>query len=149
VGELTLAAYRADGYLNGDEEYADELRDARRRAEHTELLVAVDPASERILGTVSFCLPGTPFAELSRDGEAEFRMLAVDGAARGRGVGESLVRHCVGRARELGCAALVLCSLPEMRAAHRIYERLGFRRAPDRDWRPEPEILLVCYVLDL
>ncbi len=30
-----------------------------------------------------------------------------------------------------------------------IVERLGFRRAPDRDWRPEPGVNLIGYELDL
>jgi len=39
-----------------------------------------------------------------------------------------------------------------MHAAHRIYERLGFTRTPDRDWNPLPEpydITLLTYVLTL
>jgi hypothetical protein len=36
-----------------------------------------------------------------------------------------------------------------MTPAHRIYERLGFVRAPDRDWEPEPGIRLVAYLLAL
>ena len=38
-------------------------------------------------------------------------------------------------------------SLPEMRAAHRIYERLGFRRAPERDWSPVPGVRLVSFAI--
>src|SRR6476619_4304467 len=47
-------------------------------------------------------------AEVSRPGEAEFRMLAVAPGAQRRGAGEALVRACVGRARALGAEALVL-----------------------------------------
>jgi hypothetical protein len=36
-----------------------------------------------------------------------------------------------------------------MTTAHRLYERLGFRRAPDRDFEPVPGILLWAYVLPL
>lgn len=36
---------------------------------------------------------------------------------------------------------------PGMKAAHRIYERVGFRRAPERDWYPRPEIELWVYSL--
>jgi hypothetical protein len=36
-----------------------------------------------------------------------------------------------------------------MTAAHRLYQRLGFERDPDRDWRPDPQILLLGFVLDL
>jgi hypothetical protein len=36
-----------------------------------------------------------------------------------------------------------------MHAAHRIYQRLGFVRTPERDWYPEPEVKLITYLLEL
>jgi hypothetical protein len=36
-----------------------------------------------------------------------------------------------------------------MRTAHRIYEKLGFRRDPERDWTPMPGVDLLAFVLDL
>ncbi|HEX6920898.1 MAG TPA: GNAT family N-acetyltransferase [Actinomycetes bacterium] len=149
VGEVTLAAYVADGFLERDEEYAEELRAASHRAENAELVVAVDRDSHAVVGTVTFCRPGSPYAEISRPGEAEFRMLAVTPSARGRGVGEMLVRWCVDRAREQGCDALALSSLDRMTDAHRLYERMGFERAPERDWEPVDGIRLLAYRLDL
>lgn len=149
VGELTLAAYVADGFLDNDDDYAAELRAAAHRAAEAELIVAVDPTSHELLGTVTFCLSGSHYAEISRAGEAEFRMLAVSPAARGRGIGHALARWCVERAREQGCTAVVLSSLDRMHTAHRLYERMGFRRLPERDWFPTPEIALVGYALGL
>ena len=35
-----------------------------------------------------------------------------------------------------------------MVAAHRLYERMHFRRATERDWSPIPGIELRAYVLD-
>lgn len=148
VGDLTLAAYVADGYLSPEDPYAGELRAADERASQAELAVAVSHTGA-LLGTVTFCLPGSALAEISRPGEAEFRMLAVAPEARGRGVGAALAQWCVDRAREQGCTAVALSSLPDMRVAHRIYERMGFARAPERDWRPTPEILLIAYLLEL
>jgi GNAT superfamily N-acetyltransferase len=149
VGELTLAAYVADGLLENDDDYATELRSAAHRAAEAELVVAVDPGSHDLLGTVTFCLSGSQYAEISKPGEAEFRMLAVAPAARGRGIGHDLARWCVDRAREQGCTALVLSSLDRMHTAHRLYERMGFQRLPDRDWAPTADIVLLAYVLDL
>ncbi|GGJ10879.1 hypothetical protein GCM10010121_021540 [Streptomyces brasiliensis] len=61
-------------------------------------------------------------------------MLAADHPARGRGVGDALVRVCVERARGVeGCARIVLSTQRTMRTAHRIHERLGFVRVPERD----------------
>jgi GNAT superfamily N-acetyltransferase len=149
VGQLTLAAYVADRFLDTDDDYAAELSAAAHRATEAELIVAVDPTTHDLLGTVTFCLAGSHYAEISRAGEAEFRMLAVAPAARGRGIGHALARWCVDRAREQGCRAVVLSSLDRMHTAHRLYERMGFRRLPERDWFPTPEIALVSYVLDL
>jgi hypothetical protein len=36
-----------------------------------------------------------------------------------------------------------------MTSAHRIYERLGFRRAPERDWSPVPGVDLMAFALRL
>jgi ribosomal protein S18 acetylase RimI-like enzyme len=67
-------------------------------------------------------------------------MLAVSHAARGRGVGEALVRECVRRARHAGKERLLLSSQSQMHTAHRIYLRLGFVRTPARDWSPVPDL---------
>ena len=149
IGDLTVAAYAADGYLDFADDYADELRDAARRAELATLLVAVDERSGAVLGTATFFFAGTPYAEVSRAGEAEFRMLAVGKEARGQGIGAALVQACIERARAAGSTALALCSLKEMTPAHRIYQRMGFVRATDRDWEPVPGLTLLAFVLAL
>ncbi|QRP44547.1 GNAT family N-acetyltransferase [Amycolatopsis sp. FDAARGOS 1241] len=147
VGDLTVEAYRADGLLAEDVGYEKELRDVAHRAEHAELLVAVADGS--LAGTVAIVHPGTHYAEISRDGELEFRMLAVSSAARGRGIGEALTRAVLTRGRALGLRRVVLSSLDRMRTAHRLYERIGFRRLPARDWRPFPTVTLIAYEYDL
>ena len=76
-------------------------------------------------------------------------MLAVDPAAQGRGVGLALVQHCLSRFREEGASAVVLSSLAEMTTAHRLYERLGFVRLPERDWSPLPGVELLVYRKEL
>lgn len=132
--------------------YAAHLRNAAARDLEAELWVAVtadEAHSEDLLGTVTVCPDGSPWREIARGDEYEFRMLAVAPTAQGRGVGEALVRHVLDRAREAGSSRVVLSTLAEMSAAHRLYERLGFRRAPERDWSPREGIDLVAYLLDL
>ena len=58
-------------------------------------------------------------------------------AAQGRGIGELLVTTCLDRARAAGKRRMVISTDPRMTAAHRLYERLGFRRLPERDWTPD------------
>jgi GNAT superfamily N-acetyltransferase len=148
VGELTLAAYVADGLIDVGNPYVAFLTDTVRRRREAELLVAVDDAGQ-VLGTVTLCAPGTPYAELSGPGEFEFRMLAVSPAARGRGVAGALVGVVLDRAREAGAKRIVLSSMDRMRTAHRLYERMGFRRAPELDWQPGDGANLWGFVLDL
>ncbi|MCZ4609512.1 GNAT family N-acetyltransferase [Streptomyces sp. Lzd4kr] len=153
LGEITARAYLHDGLLDFGEsdEYLGELRDVAKRAAAAEVLVAV--ADGRLLGGVTFVPSGGPMADIARSGEAEIRMLAVDRAGRGRGAGEALVRACVDRARATeACVRIVLSTQRTMHGAHRIYERLGFVRTPERDWNPIPQLVditLLTYELTL
>jgi GNAT superfamily N-acetyltransferase len=146
VGALTEDAY--EEFLEGPEDYyRAALRDAARRDREAELWVAVDDGG--LVGTATYCPLGSPWRELGTEVEAEFRMLAVAPEARGRGVGEALVRHCETRAKADEATRMVLSTLDQMKSAHRIYERLGYRRAPERDWFPQPDIALWCFVKEL
>jgi ribosomal protein S18 acetylase RimI-like enzyme len=148
VGRLTVAAYLDGGLLNADNSYVTELSNAAWRAEKAELLVAVDPEGA-LLGTVTVCTPDSPLGEVSQPGELEFRMLAVAPGARRRGVGQALVQAVLSRADELDAHRVVLCSTERMTAAHRLYERFGFVRLPERDWHPVPDLLLLAFTLVL
>jgi ribosomal protein S18 acetylase RimI-like enzyme len=149
VGRLSVTAYRADGQLTPGSRYEDALADAAHRATEGELLVAEDETTGQVVGAVLFVVAGSRYAELAGPGEAEFRMLAVDPAAQGRGVGEALVRACLDRARRLGCRAVVICTRDRAAAARRLYTRLGFVRTPGRDWSPLPDVDLLALRLDL
>lgn len=144
VGSVTVEAYRADDFVGAHDAYATVLADATSRFRDAEILVAVDDAGT-VLGSVTVVHPGTPYAEISKPGELEFRMLSVSPSARGRGVGEALVRTVIEEARAAGAGKVVLSSSEKMLAAHRLYERLGFTRLPDRDWNPLPGVNLVAY----
>jgi GNAT superfamily N-acetyltransferase len=133
VGELTLAAYDTYGHLAGP--YRDTLGDPRSRGGCTALLVAECDAE--VAGTVTFVLPGDEQWEGRPQpvGDAGFRMLAVDPAYEGLGVGRALVGECIARARDHGARRLVVTSMRWMTRAHRLYERLGFVRRHDLDVR--------------
>lgn len=153
LGEITAQAYLGDGLLDfvESDQYLGELRDVAKRAAAADVLVAV--ADGRVLGGVTFVPAAGPMADIARAREAEIRMLAVAPEARGRGAGEALVRACLERARTVeGCVRVVLSTQRTMHAAHRIYERLGFARTPERDWKPLPDLLdltLITYELTL
>ncbi|MFB6844514.1 GNAT family N-acetyltransferase [Streptomyces sp. NPDC056373] len=153
LGAITAQAYLQDNLLDfGDSDpYRHVLLDVAARAASAEVLAALRDG--RVLGGVTFVPSGGPMADIAGPGEAEIRMLAVSPTARGQGVGEALVRSCVARARATpGCRSVVLSTQPTMHTAHRIYERLGFTRTPERDWNPLPEladITLLTYQLTL
>ncbi|HYN68337.1 MAG TPA: GNAT family N-acetyltransferase [Ornithinibacter sp.] len=147
VGRLTVDAYVGGGVIPADAPYLAFLGDAALRDAEAELWVAVDDRG--VVGTVTFVEPSSGLCEIAREGEAEIRSLAVARAATGEGIGEALTRHAMVRARDQGFGSLVLSSSTTMHAAHRLYERLGFTRLPERDWSPVPGVQLVAYVLPL
>jgi GNAT superfamily N-acetyltransferase len=81
--------------------------------------------------------------------EAEIRALAVAPGIQHGGVGTGLLHTALNWAELAGARRVVLSTLPQMRAAHHLYERNGFRRLPDRDWSPRPGVQLLAYVLEL
>lgn len=147
AGDVVRVAYTADGH--GHPTYLAILADAHDRAVDAEIAVAVDATGD-VLGSVTFALPGSRWAELSGgDDEAEFRMLGVRPDARGRGIARALVEWCLARAAQHGRRRVVICSQQDMAAAHRLYTRLGFARRPDLDWTPVPGVDLLGFELDL
>jgi ribosomal protein S18 acetylase RimI-like enzyme len=145
---VVVEAYRAGGFLEGAEDgYLARLADTAARAAQAELYVAL--LDRRVVGCVTFSPYGSPWGEIAAPDEGEFRMLGVSPDARGHGVGVALTEQCLTRSRDLGYRGVVLSSLPTMTDAHRLYERLGFRRVPDRDWSPAPGVRLWAYRLAL
>ena len=85
------------------------------------LLVARD--GDQIVGTATVIVYTTPFWIKARLDE-----VVVDSSARGKGVGEAIVRACleVGRRKGAQVAELQSGRGPVRAAAHRLYKRIGF-----------------------
>ena len=142
AGDVCVAAY--DPLLTGaEDDYRERLHDVATRDAQAEVWVAV--LDDRVVGVVTYCPPGSPWREIGRDDEGEFRMLAVDPAVQGTGAGTALARLCEERAREHGATGMALSSLASMRAAHRIYARLGYTREPGRDWSPVAGVDMLAF----
>ena len=117
VGKLTVRAYDtlAVDHLWGG--YDADILDTSSRAEHSEVLVAV--VDDHVVGSVTYVGDeSSPWSEWTEPGEAQFRLLAVAPEARGRGIGEALVRACLERARDTG-RTVVIHTTPWMPAAPR------------------------------
>ena len=135
IGELRVAAYRADGFLSETSTYAETLR-ALGMDGTGEILAAVD--GERLLGTVMLVTWPHGGEALRSPGEGEIRALAVASAARGRGIGRALLTAVMRRAAAREVRELLLLTQPDMLAAQRLYAGAGFRRLPDRDYEYAP-----------
>jgi GNAT superfamily N-acetyltransferase len=142
AGDVCVAAY--EPFLTGaEDDYRERLRDVATRDAQAEVWVAV--LEGRVAGVVTWCPPGSPWREIGRDDEGEFRMLAVDPSAQGAGVGTALALLCEEHARAAGATGMALSSLAAMTAAHRVYARLGYERDPARDWSPLPGVDLLAF----
>lgn len=138
IAHLTVASYVDGGHIEPADEYIDHLADVSHRARQARVLVGEVQAGDGAVvgGSVVLTLPGMPMSETSREGELEFRMLAVDPGVQRRGVARALVRATIDRAEQLeGVEAVVLTTMETMTGAHRLYESEGFVRVPERDWR--------------
>lgn len=80
-------------------------------------------------GRVTGCGGIAPLAGADAD-TCELRKMYFLPGARGRGLGEQMLRLCLDRAREFGYRRCYLETLTGMDAAMRLYRRLGFRALP-------------------
>jgi GNAT superfamily N-acetyltransferase len=124
--------------------YLAEMADAAARAAQGVLLVAVEDG--RVVGTVTLYLG--PGSMQWRPGDAMFRLLAVDPAARGRGIGHALFQACLDRARRAGKRRMALHTTAWMGTARAMYERAGFKREPEGDVHL-PGVTIIAYAADL
>jgi ribosomal protein S18 acetylase RimI-like enzyme len=151
LGDLTVAAYHAipSAEMLHEDAYDSQLRDVARRAATSCVMAAATPAGELLGGVTYVSGPDDPYSEDLREGEAGIRMLAVDPGAQRRGIGRALTQWCLDRARSDGRRRLVLHTSYAMPAAVRLYERMGFLRAPELDFAPVPGVDLIAFAFEL
>jgi ribosomal protein S18 acetylase RimI-like enzyme len=146
VARLTIDVYVGEDF--SPPEAAASLGNISHRSKQGQVLVAVNEDG-KIVGALSLLLDGGPLAQISKDDEAEIRMLAVDPSERRAGAGRALTEECIARARSAGKRRIVLSTQPTMLGAQRLYEGLGFRREPARDWARKNGRPMLAYGLDV
>ncbi|WP_104176213.1 GNAT family N-acetyltransferase [Arthrobacter sp. Y81] len=149
VRRITREAYLHAGHFTADHPYMSVLDNVEHRAEHAELWVA--EASSTVVAALTLTFAGQPYSEIAMENELEFRMLAVDPAVQGGGVGRTVVRRVIEHAQSLpAIRAISLTSATFMERAHVLYESLGFQRVTVRDWYvPGEDVLLWVFRLEL
>ena len=125
VIELIHRVFDEYGFIwDPDDEFWDLLADEfPYLAPRGAMWVSRDPAG-RVVGSIA--------AELLDAQTAELHRLYLDAGLRGAGHGRRLLLHAVDWARALGCERVELWSDTRFDQAHRLYDRLGFRRAGER-----------------
>jgi GNAT superfamily N-acetyltransferase len=143
---MTIAAYEQYAEAMAAEwwgRYRQVLLDALTATEPVERIVAAREGE--IIGGV-LLYPPSPEAERELP---MIRLLAVAPSARGQGAGRMLMDECLRRARRSGAPAITLHTTEIMAVARRMYEGIGFVRAPELDFRPGPDLLVMGYRLAL
>ena len=90
-------------------------------AAHGSTLLLARDEEGHIVGTLTFVVFRTT-TEL----RARIEDVVVEESARGKGLGEQLVREALRLGRERGARSVTLTSRPDREAANRLYERVGF-----------------------
>jgi GNAT superfamily N-acetyltransferase len=85
----------------------------------------------QIAGAVSYFGPNIQKAPFFDQGWPIMRMLVVDPAFRGKGLGHALSTQCIARAKRDGSRVIALHTSPIMTIALPMYLRMGFVRAYD------------------
>ena len=142
IGQLMVQVYSSlEGFPQPDEHptYYHKLAHVGELAQKDgiDLLVAVNEDGA-IGGAVVYfhdiTLYGARGVADHEENAGAFRLLAVDPATRGQGLGRQLIQACLNTAKETGKSQVVIHSTQAMQVAWGMYERLGFVRAQSLDF---------------
>ena len=130
INKLCIEAYEQFRSVIGEASWL-RLRDALAHAAELtnkgELIVAADASG--VLGVVLYLKPQNEQDFPSK--VASLQTLAVSPAHRSKGIGRSLTRECIDRARKDGADAVALTTAEMMTVARPMYERMGFIKESD------------------
>lgn len=152
VRELTRRAYAQYATIMDATSWAalsDAIDAGLASGQDMQRIVAVD--GETIVGSALLFPPSDDaYKGLGvRVTAPEVRLVAVDPPARGRGIARALMDECLRRACASGATEIGLHTSRSMQAAIRMYEGMGFQRAPENDFQPPGTERVVGYRLRL
>lgn len=144
VNRVALAAFAQ--YARDYDDWAGFSAGIKRMADlalDADLLVAESGGA--LVGAVVHVGPGKPRGAMYPNGWSVIRMLVVDPAWRGRGVGRRLVAACLQCALDARAPVVGLHTSPIMASALRLYRAIGFER--DMELPPNRGVDYARYVL--
>ena len=142
IGELMVNVYsQLEGFPTKNEQpnYYKMLANIGSLTENpkTKLLIAISSSGKIGGGVVYFGdmkyygSGGTATGEKNASG---FRLLAVDPATRGQGIGKLLTKACIQIAKDEKQNQMIIHSTKAMQIAWKMYENMGFKRSRDLDF---------------
>jgi GNAT superfamily N-acetyltransferase len=127
VGDIGWIAHR-QGLLYAQEYGWDETFEALVAEIGAKFVREFDPQHERCwVAEQGGRIVGSVFVVRKSARVAQLRLLYVEPAARGQGLGGRLVDECIGFARARGYRTLMLWTNDVLHAARAVYEARGFR----------------------
>jgi len=142
IGKLMVRVYsQLEGFPKEDEQPAyykmlANIGEFTNKPE-TELLVAISPDHKITGGVVYFSdmqYYGSGGTATKEKNAAGFRLLAVDPAVRGKGIGKLLTNECIRKAKDKKLSQVIIHSTKAMQTAWKMYEGMGFKRSEDLDF---------------
>lgn len=130
----------------------------RRHKDNVARVVEIAKAARIFVADLNGQIIGTAAVELSNESKypefptnsAYVRAVAVDAQYRRQGIGTALMQSIENLANLFGKTSLVLRTFETMVEAQKMYEKYGFKRAPDMDWKyPKSGIRLLAYLYNL
>ena len=129
---LLFHVFVAEGYT--DRSIAERIFVLTELRKRGEIILARSTTDRQLLGMIIFVRPTSPARQVAEVDEAEIHLLAVCPEARSQGIASSLILACEQRAILYGYSKIVLSTQQTMKSAHRLYEKLGYRRNNVRNW---------------
>jgi ribosomal protein S18 acetylase RimI-like enzyme len=124
INHIALSAFKQyEKHYSDWPRFSKNIANMAALAEYAELIVAT--VSNKIVGAVAYAPPGKP-KQLFPIEWPIIRMLVVDSAFRGTGIGKSLTEACINRALRDTSPLIALHTSPIMKVALSMYLKMGF-----------------------